>query len=131
MKNIRGIGFIKTFIVCLYDWMLVFSVLFFLSFPFVFLNEGNDLIGSYLYQVYVFIIIFSYYCWFWIRHKQTLGMKSWKVIIRNLNNDEPVTLSQCLIRMVFALLGGHVLLVFYKHSLQDIISGTYIIKKID
>ena len=115
----------------MYDWMLVFSILFFLSFPFVFFNQGNELTGSYLYQIYVFIIIFFYYCWFWIRHKQTLGMKSWKVIIKNSNDEKTITLFQCLVRMVFALLGGHIILLFYKHSLQDIVSGTYIAKKED
>mgnify|MGYP001165526498 FL=1 len=125
----QEIGLFKTLIICIYDWMLLFSILFFLSFPFVYLNQGNDLGNNILYQLYVFSIIIFYYSWFWIKHKQTLGMKSWRVYIEDVNGLDKISFKQCILRIFFSLVGGHILLIFSKKSLHDLISKTHIIKK--
>ena len=125
----KRIGLFKTLIICLYDWMLLFSILFFLSFPFVYLNQGNDLGGNIFYQLYVFFIIIFYYSWFWIKHKQTLGMKSWRVYIENINGSDKISVGQCILRIFFSLLGGHALLIFNDKSLHDIVSKTHIVKR--
>tara|TARA_A100001011_G_C13937529_1_gene685760 strand:+ start:213 stop:617 length:405 start_codon:yes stop_codon:yes gene_type:complete len=127
--NYENIGFIKSMIICLYDLMLLFSVLFFMSLPWVTFFDGEAIKGNIAYQLYLLLIILSYYLWFWVKHGQTLGMKSWKAYIVTENNQK-ITISQGLIRILMSLLGGHLLLIFYKKSLQDIISKTYI-QKID
>ena len=123
----ENIGFIKNMIICLYDLLLLFSILFFLSLPWITFYDGEAIKGNILYQLYLLLIILSYYLWFWVKHGQTLGMKSWKVYIVNEENKK-ITLKQGLIRILMSLLGGHLLLIFYKKSLQDIISKTYILK---
>ena len=123
----QNIGFIKNMIICLYDLLLLFSILFFLSLPWITFYDGEAIKGNILYQLYLLLIILSYYLWFWVKHGQTLGMKSWKVYIVNEENKK-ITLKQGLIRILMSLLGGHLLLIFYKKSLQDIISKTYILK---
>ncbi len=123
------IGLFKTLVICIYDWMLVFSILFFLSFPFVYLSKGDDLGNNIFYQLYVFFIIFFYYSWFWMKHQQTLGMKSWRVHIENINGSGKISIKQCILRIFFSLIGGHILLIFNDKSLHDLISKTHIIKK--
>jgi len=77
------IGFIKNIIICIYDLMLLFSILFFLSLPLVSFTSGEVISNNIFYQLYLLIIILAYYIWFWVNHNQTLGMKSWKIILLN------------------------------------------------
>ena len=129
-KNYINIGFIKNIIICIYDLMLLFSVLFFMSLPIILISDGQAIINNVLYQLYLLIIILFYYLWFWIKHNQTLGMKSWKTYIVNSKNENRLSIKQCLLRLIISLLGGHILLIAHKHSLQDLISKTKIIRKI-
>ena len=129
-KSYINIGFIKNIIICIYDLMLLFSVLFFMSLPVIVISDGQAIINNILYQLYLLIVILFYYLWFWIKHNQTLGMKSWKTYIVNNKNENKLSIKQCLLRLIISLLGGHILLIVHKHSLQDLISKTKIISKI-
>ena len=55
-------------------------------------------------------------------------MKSWKTYVLNQNN-QTITIRQGILRILISLIGGHLLLIFSKKSLQDIISKTHIIVK--
>ena len=124
----KSIGFTKNIIICIYDLLLLFSILFFLSLP-VIIFSNNELIGQNIfYRIYLLSIIIGYYLWFWIKHNQTLGMKSWKSYIVNKNNEKDLSIKQCILRILISLIGGHLLLIFYKHSLQDIVSKTKLVK---
>ncbi|MDG2158579.1 MAG: RDD family protein [Gammaproteobacteria bacterium] len=124
----KSIGFTKNIIICIYDLLLLFSTLFFLSLP-VIIFSNNELIGQNIfYRIYLLSIIIGYYLWFWIKHNQTLGMKSWKSYIVNKNNGKDLSIKQCILRILISLIGGHLLLIFYKHSLQDIVSKTKLVK---
>ena len=131
MKNMvnkyEKVGFIKNIIICVYDLMLLFSVLFFMSMPWVIVTSGEAVIGNIFYQLYLLIIILTYYLWFWIRHGQTLGMKSWKTYVLNTDNTK-INIRQGIIRIILALVGGHLVLIFTSKSLQDIISDSHIVK---
>ena len=119
------IGFIKNIIICIYDLMLLFSILFFLSLPLVSFTSGEVISNNIFYQLYLLIIILAYYIWFWVNHNQTLGMKSWKIILLNKDGTRNITITKCILRILFAVLGGHLLLLIHKKSLHDLISGTY------
>ena len=131
MKNMvnkyEKVGFIKNIIICVYDLMLLFSVLFFMSMPWVIVTSGEAVIGNIFYQLYLLIIILTYYLWFWIRHGQTLGMKSWKTYVLNTDNTK-INIRQGVLRIILALVGGHLILIFTSKSLQDIISNSHIVK---
>ena len=131
MKNMvnkyEKIGFIKNIIICVYDLMLLFSVLFFMSLPWVIFTSGEAVTGNIFYQLYLLIIILTYYLWFWIRHGQTLGMKSWKTYVLNTDNTK-INIRQGILRIILALVGGHLVLIFTNKSLQDIISNSHIVK---
>ena len=124
----ENIGFLKYMVICLYDLMLLFSVLFFMSLPWIMITSGEAITNNIFYQFYLLLIILIYYLWFWVNHGQTLGMKSWKTYVLNQNN-QTITIRQGMIRILISLVGGHLLLIFNKRSLQDIISKTHIIVK--
>ena len=124
----KNIGFLKNMIICLYDLMLLFSVLFFMSLPWVMITSGEAITNNIFYQCYLLFIILIYYLWFWINHGQTLGMKSWKTYLLSQNN-QTITIQQGIIRILISMIGGHLLLIFNNKSLQDIISKTHIITK--
>ena len=124
----ENIGFLKNMVICLYDLMLLFSVLFFMSLPWIMITSGEAITNNIFYQFYLMLIILIYYLWFWVNHGQTLGMKSWKTYFVNQNN-QTITIRQGILRILISLIGGHLLLIFSKKSLQDIISKTHIIVK--
>ena len=115
----ENIGFLKNMTICLYDLMLLFSVLFFASLPWIMITSGEAITNNIFYQFYLLLIILIYYLWFWINHGQTLGMKSWKAYVLNQNN-QTITIRQGIIRILISLIGGHLLLIFNEKSLQDL-----------
>jgi uncharacterized RDD family membrane protein YckC len=127
-KNYKNIGFTKNIIICIYDLLLLFSILFFFTLPLMIFSDGEGIGKNIFYQLYLLFIIITYYLWFWIKHNQTLGMKSWKSYIVNKDNEKKLSIKQCLLRMLVALIGGHLFLLFRKESLQDIISKTKLVK---
>ena len=127
-KEYKNIGFIKNIIICIYDLLLLFSALFFFTLPLLIFSNGEGIGGNIFYQLYLLFIIISYYLWFWIKHNQTLGMKSWKTYIISKDNKKGLSVKQCLLRILIALIGGHLLLLFHKESLQDIISKTRLVR---
>ena len=127
-KSYKNIGFTKNIIICIYDLLLLFSILFFFTLPLMIFSDGEGIGKNIFYQLYLLFIIITYYLWFWIKHNQTLGMKSWKSYIVNKDNEKKLSIKQCLLRMLIALIGGHLFLLFRKESLQDIISKTKLVK---
>jgi uncharacterized RDD family membrane protein YckC len=127
-KNYKNIGFTKNIIICIYDLLLLFSILFFFTLPLMIFSNGEGIGQNIFYQLYLLSIIITYYLWFWIKQNQTLGMKSWKSYIVNEDNEKELSIKQCLVRMLVALIGGHLFLLFRKESLQDIVSKTKLVK---
>ena len=127
-KNYKNIGFTKNIIICIYDLLLLFSILFFFTLPLMIFSDGGGIGGNIFYQLYLLFIIITYYLWFWIKHNQTLGMKSWKSYIVNKDNEKELSIKQCLLRILVALIGGHLFLLFGKESLQDTVSKTKLVQ---
>ena len=125
----KNVGLIKRLLVNFYDFILLFAVLYFFTIPVILLTDGNAVLNSIVYQIYLIIIIFFYYAWFWKKYNQTLGMKIWKIKIYS-RYALHVSYGQSIKRIVVSLLGGHILLLFKDESLQDIVSRTYL-EKVD
>ena len=125
----KKVGLIKRLLVNFYDFILLFAVLYFFTIPVILLTDGNAVLNSIVYQVYLIVIIFFYYAWFWKKYNQTLGMKIWKIKIYS-RYALHVSYGQSIKRIVVSLLGGHILLLFKDESLQDIVSRTYL-EKVD
>jgi uncharacterized RDD family membrane protein YckC len=107
-------GVIIRLVAMVYDGLLVFAVLFAATIP-VLILEGNHqrtieneqvvnnlepLIGisGWPFQIYVFVIYMSFFCWFWIKNGQTLGMQAWRLEIQDFSGNR-ISLKQCLVRL--------------------------------
>ena len=74
-----------------------------------------------------------FYCWCWIKSGQTLGMKSWRIRLKNTQNQK-LGWRQCWLRCVVATLLNTCfgigllwcLVDRQKRSAQDIITGTQV-----
>ncbi|MDW6002899.1 RDD family protein [Vibrio mangrovi] len=51
-----------------------------------------------IFTAYLAIVWISFFVWFWTRTGQTLGMKAWRLIVRN-EDGSPLTVTQSLIRL--------------------------------
>ena len=125
----NNVGLFKRLLINFYDVILLFAVLYFFTIPIILFTQGNAVLNSYLYQLYLILIVFLYYAWFWKKYNQTLGMKIWKVKIYSRCSSE-VSYLQSLKRIIISLVGGHLMLIFNSESLQDKLSKTYL-EKID
>lgn len=125
----NNVGLFKRLLINFYDVILLFAVLYFFTIPIIFITQGNAVLNSPLYQLYLILIVFLYYAWFWKRYSQTLGMKIWKVKIYSRCSPE-ISYLQSFMRIIIALMGGHLMLIFDSESLQDKLSKTYL-EKID
>jgi len=83
----------------LYDTLLVVAVLMVVTLPFVLLDLGQ----TPFHQSALLLTIFAFFSKFWRHGGQTLGMKSWDMRIIS-NNGKPITLIQCLLRIIAATL---------------------------
>ena len=125
----NNVGLFKRLLINFYDVILLFAVLYFFTIPIILITQGNAVLDSFIYQLYLITIVFMYYAWFWKKYNQTLGMKIWKVKIYSRCSLD-ISYLQSFVRIIIALIGGHLLLIFYSESLQDKVSKTYL-KRID
>ena len=121
----NNVGLFKRLLINFYDVILLFAVLYFFTIPIILFTQGNAVLNSHLYQLYLILIVFLYYAWFWKKYNQTLGMKIWKVKIYSRCSLD-ISYLQSFVRIIIALIGGHLLLIFYSESLQDKLSKTYL-----
>ncbi len=61
-------------------------------------------IFSPLFSVYLLAVWIYFFVFFWTRAGQTLGMRAWKLQVRQLDNS-PITKRQALIRLATSLFG--------------------------
>lgn len=89
----------------IYELLLVTAVLFVASLPFLYL-VGNAESGwrHFAFQLYLIGVLFAYFSAFWMRSGQTLAMKTWRIRLVDLNGGR-ITLRQCALRFVLALIG--------------------------
>jgi uncharacterized RDD family membrane protein YckC len=119
-----------------YDSLLLFAVLFMLSYPYVWLTGGKNpgMIVKTAYQIYLLAICFFFYAGFWIHGGQTLGMRTWGIKLVRIDGA-PITWNDALKRFASALLslfclGLGFLWVLYdrdKLAWHDRLSGTRLI----
>jgi uncharacterized RDD family membrane protein YckC len=69
-----------------------------------------------VFQVYLFMIAYVFFCWFWTHGGQTLGMRAWKIKLV-AENGLVVTWSMATRRFLFALFGlGNLWMLFNTRS---------------
>jgi len=86
----------------LYDSLLLLAVLFIATAILLPLTGGEAFSHNPLLTSYLLFISFFFYSWFWMHGGQTLGMRSWKLQLLNINPG-PITLWQALLRFMVAI----------------------------
>lgn len=92
-------GLLRRLAAILYDTLLVIALLMLVTLPFALLGLGQ----SPFHQSALVLTIFFFFSKFWRHGGQTLGMKSWDMRIIS-DNGQPISFSQCLLRLVAATL---------------------------
>ena len=131
----RHAGLVLVLGAALYDALLTAAILFVAGAIAVIANGGEAIAsGDPLFKAYLFAAGFPYFAWCWTHSGQTLGMKTWKVVLQR-NDGRPPQLQDAALRYVAALLSwlalgaGFLWIVFdaKKRSWHDHISQTSIV----
>lgn len=100
-----------------YDGLLVFAVLIAATIPAIFIgnndsqtihngdviNDLNPLIGGWPFQLYLLMVFVGFFCWFWTRNGQTLGMQAWRLYLED-QSGQRISFKQCLLRLAGAVI---------------------------
>ncbi len=95
-------GLFRRLAALLYDSLLLLAVLFIATAILLPLTDGVAFSHNPFLTTYLLFISFFFYSWFWMHGGQTLGMRSWKLQLRNINPG-PITLWQALLRFMVAI----------------------------
>jgi uncharacterized RDD family membrane protein YckC len=94
-------------------------------------GEQEALTSGVLFQLGWFILIIAFFCFFWTKSGQTLGMRAWRLAILQSKNAQLPTVLQCIKRCTLAPLG---LALFFigllrkdKQCLHDLLSKTQVV----
>jgi len=86
----------------LYDSLLMLAVWFLATVILLPLTDGEAISHNPFLTTYLLFISFFFYSWFWMHGGQTLGMRSWKLQLHNINPG-PISLWQALLRFMVAI----------------------------
>ncbi len=125
----------KRCLAIIYDCLILLSVFFFstlLIIPFLHGKaiESNNIV----YQFYLLLITYFYFCWHWVNGGQTLGMRSWHIKVTT-KADTNLRWRYASLRFAGSILSclligtGFIWAMFDKHymALHDRLSGTKLI----
>ncbi len=122
---------------CFYDGLLCVAIWFVATALILVFTQGQAIrSGDYLYDTFLLAVLFPYFAYSW-RRGQTLGMRAWKLHIRNTDGALP-TLRQCLIRFLAAIVSWLFLGLGFlwigvdnrQLSWHDRLSGTHLLRRI-
>ncbi len=109
LSNARAPGLLRRLATMLYDLMLLIGVVvaaaavFYAAFATV--TGRDDIAGAarLAFQVYLLAVIAGYYVYFWTGGRQTLGMRSWRTLLRRADGGN-LTIADALRRLAFAIM---------------------------
>ena len=83
-----------------------------------------------LFSFYLFAVAIYFFVFFWTRAGQTLGMRAWKIQIRNQKDAKPITIQQALLRLLVSCFGVANLTAIIdpqKRGLHDMLAKTEVV----
>ena len=87
----------------LYDGLLLGSLILFATIPAVILNHGEAIAaGDPLFQGYLLLVAFGYFGLSWTHGGQTLGAKSWRVQVVQVDG-QPLGMSRAALRFAWCV----------------------------
>ena len=112
-----------------YDGVLVVAIVIITSLPFYSFNVEESFLLKLTMQLYFYLIIQYFFVWFWVNSTATLGMKSWKIKIVDINGNN-ISYKKAIVRFNASILSisifglGFLISLFRKDKkcLHDIIS---------
>ena len=123
---------IKQLAAMVYDSLLIFAVLFLGTAIVLIFNQGEAIVSSPMFNLYLILIVFSFYAWFWTKSGQTLGMRVWKIRIVSEFGGNP-SWSIAYLRLLFAVVSmaclgiGYLWRLFKPYTWHDHLSQTLIV----
>ena len=118
-----------------YDGVLVVAIVIITSFPYFSFDIQENNLLKVTKQIYYYLITQYFFVWFWVNSAATLGMKSWKIKIVDINGNN-ISYKKAIVRFNASILSisifglGFLISIFRKDKkcLHDIISRTQLIK---
>lgn len=126
----------RRFAAIIYDTLLVTAVSMgygglCLGIGFILFDDKEILTSSVFFQIGWLIVIVGFFCYFWRKAGQTLGMRAWRLRVVTQDNSAFPSITQCLVRCILAPIGlGLFMTAFLRQDqqcLHDISSGTCVI----
>lgn len=139
--DIKPASLFKRFAAIIYDMFLLAALLFLAEIiPFALYGDAitRDNSPFFIYllnQFYLLVVSFLFFGWFWTHGGQTLGMKTWRLLLQT-SDGHNLNWSQAGLRFVAAILSWIVLGLGFiwslidkdKRTWHDIISATVLIQ---
>lgn len=131
----HNISLFRRFSAIFYDTLLLFCVIFFITYALVALREGQAIESeNLLFLGFQFFIAYFYFAWHWVHGGQTLGMKAWRIIIVD-EKGKPCSWGKSLIRFLssflsWLLFGVGFFMSFLRQDkccLHDLLSNTRLV----
>ena len=87
-KNLNHCSLLRRFSAMFYDSILLCSVFFLTTFILVVFRDAGEIeSGNIIYNSFLILLAYLYFCWHWTKGRQTLGMRSWKIDIIDETNS--------------------------------------------
>ena len=80
--------------------------------------DGASAAAHPLFRLYLLLVIIGFFCWFWLRGGQTLGMRAWRVMLVR-GDGGPLRFRGALLRLAAAALSWAVFGLGFLWSLLD------------
>lgn len=109
LSQSRNPGLLRRLAAILYDLLLVAAVVIAAAFVYTIIVQSltdADLtqgLARFVFQLYLLAIILGYYLYFWTAGRQTLAMRTWRLLILR-KDGSPLDTMDALLRIGFALL---------------------------
>lgn len=95
-------GLLRRIAAAFYDSLLMLALWFVAVFALLPFTDGHAVDGHNIwFRLYLFIIPYLFFSWFWTRGGQTLGMRAWRLQLRNIDGGA-VTWLQAVLRYLAA-----------------------------
>jgi uncharacterized RDD family membrane protein YckC len=126
-----------------YDSFLLFAILMLYGYAVVFIKawatgikaieQSPTAAGNFAVFIGMVCLVIGFYCVFWLKNRQTLGMQAWRIQLETTDST-PLTLKHCLRRAGVAILSlacfglGYLWCLFPgKSTWHDTLSGTRVV----
>lgn len=114
---LRPAGLLRRLGAMIYDALLIVALVMVTLFFLTGLNRYEAVHGPWVNAI-LFLEIYAFFAFFWVRRGQTLGMLAWRMRVQN-PGGAPITLTQATLRFIGALLAFLALGLGYLWSFVD------------